>query len=504
MIFLEIIRKNFKLLIRSKASALIFLVGPLMLMLLISLAFNSSSLYDIKIGTYSKSYSELSTSIIEKLQDDAFKVVRTDSEDKCMESVKTGTIHVCAIFPPDLNIKSQDKIVFYVDKSRMNLIWVIMGSISSKVSTKSTELSTLLTNTLVNALQKTNDIMSEKGATIEAIKTNSMDLRDSAANAQSELESIKFSNYTDMEKELDDIKERTNLSSSIFGDLEDTIIQVTADITNTISLTNSSISSIIKVRSSADAQIEDVNKVKQAMDTIKAEINSIEIKDVQKIVNPVSTEVKPVATEGTHLTYSFSTLLILVLMFAGIFMASATVVEEKKSKAYFRNFITPTKDVAFLFADYIFCLFIIIFQIILIFAVMGLITKTYPVFSMIPGLLVSLLLIATIFILIGIIIGYVFRDEETSNIASISVSTLLLFFSNTILPIESLPASIRQVVNFNPFMIGEAAVRRVYMFNEPISKIASLLYILGAYVAALIILSYLGRKFAKFRYNKIQ
>ena len=67
---IEIIKKNFRLLIRSKSSALIVLLGPLLLILLISMAFNTSSLYDIKIGTYSGEYSELSNSIIEKLNQD--------------------------------------------------------------------------------------------------------------------------------------------------------------------------------------------------------------------------------------------------------------------------------------------------------------------------------------------------------------------------------------------------------------------------------------------------
>ena len=69
---IEIIKKNLRLLIRSKSSALIVLFGPLLLILLISMAFNTSSLYDIKIGTYSDSYSELSNSIINNLNKNEF------------------------------------------------------------------------------------------------------------------------------------------------------------------------------------------------------------------------------------------------------------------------------------------------------------------------------------------------------------------------------------------------------------------------------------------------
>ena len=77
---IEIIKKNLRLLIRSKSSALIVLLGPLLLILLISMAFNTTSLYDINIGTYSGSYSELSNSIIEKLNQDEFNVIKIDSK----------------------------------------------------------------------------------------------------------------------------------------------------------------------------------------------------------------------------------------------------------------------------------------------------------------------------------------------------------------------------------------------------------------------------------------
>src|SRR3989344_6255834 len=94
---LEIIKKNLKLLVRSKTSAFIVLVGPLLLMLLMGLAFNSSSALDIKVGTYSESYSELSTGIKTQLQDDSFKVVEMSSEQNCLDAVKRGDVHICVV-----------------------------------------------------------------------------------------------------------------------------------------------------------------------------------------------------------------------------------------------------------------------------------------------------------------------------------------------------------------------------------------------------------------------
>ena len=108
------------------------------MMMLIGFAFNTTSIFDIKVGTYSSSYSELSDSIVTKLQDDKFRVLKIDSEETCIEKIKSGDLHVCTIFPANLNIKSTDKITFYVDQSRLNFVYIILDRISSKIATKST------------------------------------------------------------------------------------------------------------------------------------------------------------------------------------------------------------------------------------------------------------------------------------------------------------------------------------------------------------------------------
>jgi ABC-type multidrug transport system permease subunit len=499
MILLEIIKKNFRMLVRSKASAVIILLGPLLLMLLISLAFNSSSLYDIKVGTYSSSYSELSNSIIDKLKDDAFTIEKVETEESCIDAVKDGRIHICAVFPPDMDITTEGSIVFHVDKSRMNLVWSIMGSISSKVSTKSTELSTLLTTKLLNALQRTDTLISENGGSISGLKDKLISMKNSVAEVQSELEVMEVANQSLLDIEMNEIKEEINASNSVFSDLEDVIDKISADISEIMATKEKTVVSLQGIRSNVDEQINDAEKMKEMVDSIKSEIEAIEIKDVQKIVSPVTTEIKPLTTEGTHLMYSFPTLLLMVILFAGIFLASTIVIEEKKSKAYFRNFISPTTDSTYILSDYLFSIIILGLQALVIFVVMNLITKAKMPSALWPNLIVGFLLIATIFIFLGMVIGYVFRSDETANIASVSIATILLFFSNTILPIESLPTAIRSIVNLNPLVIGESIVRKMMLFNDTLKGVQMQVYFLLGYVVVLVILAFLARKLAKRR-----
>ena len=66
---LNIIGKNFKILIRSKLSALIILLAPLLIVFLVGMAFNSSELYGINVGTYSPSENELTNSILTSFEE---------------------------------------------------------------------------------------------------------------------------------------------------------------------------------------------------------------------------------------------------------------------------------------------------------------------------------------------------------------------------------------------------------------------------------------------------
>ena len=51
---LKIIKKNLKLLIRSKGSALIIILGPLLVIFLVGIAFDNLNTFSLNIGTYSE------------------------------------------------------------------------------------------------------------------------------------------------------------------------------------------------------------------------------------------------------------------------------------------------------------------------------------------------------------------------------------------------------------------------------------------------------------------
>ena len=92
----KIIRKNIKLLLRSRVSTLVLIFGPLLVILLVGISFSTNS-FNLNMGIYSDKYSNLSNSFVDKLSQEGYKVTKYNSETQCISSVKEGQTHACIV-----------------------------------------------------------------------------------------------------------------------------------------------------------------------------------------------------------------------------------------------------------------------------------------------------------------------------------------------------------------------------------------------------------------------
>lgn len=139
----ELIKKDLKLLVRSKSSSLIILVGPLLLVALLGMAYSQTTGFIFTASVYSPAYSEMSDSLIVKLADQNFKMVKMGILDDCVNSVKRGESQACLSFPANMSVEGNkvNEITFFVDYSQINLVWVIIDAMNTQVSESSSEIS---------------------------------------------------------------------------------------------------------------------------------------------------------------------------------------------------------------------------------------------------------------------------------------------------------------------------------------------------------------------------
>ena len=125
------VKKNFKILVRSRSSALVILLGPFFIIFLIGAAFNTSSLHNIKVGVYAAQENEILDEIIESMKDNDFSVTKTTDEEECIDLVKSGAVHLCMSFPGSISKDSLSReIIFHVDYSKVNLVFTILNVIT--------------------------------------------------------------------------------------------------------------------------------------------------------------------------------------------------------------------------------------------------------------------------------------------------------------------------------------------------------------------------------------
>src|SRR3989338_4984220 len=207
----EIIKKNLKLLLRSKTSALIVILGPLLVIFLMGIAFDNSNLYALNIGVIAPEKTELTAQFITKLQDKQFSVKYIDNEELCVQEIQEGVLHACILFPPGLNIEKKQvnkEITFYVDYSKINMIYVVIETLTNKMSLQSEEISMNLTNILTQLGTVNTDYKAEGteklktvlmgGTNVDSIKAGLDRIRISVSDAKAKAEELKVSEVSSM------------------------------------------------------------------------------------------------------------------------------------------------------------------------------------------------------------------------------------------------------------------------------------------------------------------
>ena len=195
----------------------------------------------------------------------------------------------------------------------------------------------------------------------------------------------------------------------------------------------------------------------------------------------------------------FPYFLTLIILFVGIMLSSTLVVMEKKSKAFFKTFTTPTSGMYHLIGGYLTNITILFGQLAVILGASFYYLKI-ALFDNIGVTLVILALSVTFFVLLGTLIGHVFRSQEGTTIASISVGTLFLFLSNVVLPVESFPTIIRKIISSTPYMLSAELIKQSVLFNVGFGELSQELILLSSYVVIVAVLVLVFRKLSYTRF----
>jgi ABC-2 type transport system permease protein len=551
----NLVKKNLTVLIRSKTSSLIIILGPLLIILFAGLAFDNTNTYSLKIGTYSPSETEIIKEFNKNLKEQ-FTLIEYKTKTECIDDIKEDEINTCIIFSENFTLSTPpyNEIKFYVDYSRINIVWNIMDVMTKKISSKVLEVSKNLTGSLLTTLENIQKEVGERRSIIVRLTTENDLINRNAANLAADLSEVDLSFNTDsfktkeLQSSLNKVKNwidnslrigkeslekassfintagelagdsaKTSLKNSI-----DKIIELRERLTKTEDLSAqeySEFSRIINdligqidttknqlnqadtsrkigirvldaVRNLLDESLINLMEIQKSFNLIQNMIESIEIKSTEGITQPITTSIMPVSSKQTYLNYIFPMLIVLILMFTALIIVPLLILLEKNSQSAFRNFMTPVKDISFFSAIFITSLLILLLQSFIILSIASIFFSTQILGQLLQISLV-LLLGTILFTAIGMIIGYIFHSEETAILAGVSISAIFIFLSNLIIPIESMPLIISKITNLNPFVIISETLRKVLIFNYSIPSIISKIFSILIYIIISIILALL-------------
>ncbi|MFA6461480.1 MAG: ABC transporter permease [Candidatus Woesearchaeota archaeon] len=542
-------KKNLKLLIRAKGSALIVVFAPLLIILILGLSFNNNSKYGLNIGIYSPNFNEDTNSFINTLQEQEFKIIKYIDNATCIEEVKLGYVHTCITLPDSFKIEGNTakEITFYIDPSKINLVWMIQQTLESKFNLKEQEITQNLAQDMLTRMSEANTKVSTEKSNLKTVGDKSSSAASSADSTKSTLSGLDLiapdvnydlsvltsfqtsltSSLTTSTAKINSAKtalNNANISSSARTPIitllneagtsvssaasvltstsgNGTLAAVSAMVTgmqtdltsaktklSTASLqVSASTKNLDQIKKSLNEGISSLESIQKGLDEVSSKLSSQKVTDAKVASNPLITKIEKISPENTYLNYMFSGLIILVIMFTSLLLGTTLVMMEKTSPAFTRNFFLPIKKITFVLSTYLTNLILILIQVIIILGIAIFFLKEGIYASLLPLALI-LFLVASVFTFLGMIIGYILSSEETAVLASISLGSLLLFFSGLILPLESVSSTVRDITFFNPFVLGEKLVRETILFATPLSSLWMDLVVLFGYALVLFLI----------------
>ncbi len=559
---LKITFKNLKMLLRSKTSILVVIFGPLLIMLLVGFAFNNPSASKLNIGYVAPEQTNLTISFVNALESNPnFIVAPYPSEESCNEMIAQGKMHVCIIFPKDFNLQDNktNEIVFYVDQSRANFVYAVIETVSSKIDFTTNQLSYQLTDDLIGVIGSAKQLNNDNLLKIIKLKATTDDLTATMTTMQNNLNSLDLNkssvssgsinnNLNQLQDDIIKLRDQGNAVVKLASDFNTNVVtgvnNATLQANFVTNLDNSSaaiktqgnttISDLQDMNDAIGAMLSDVDKMNKRLDMVQttttdaatkiaamkvslaevktnlesiksgteslnAQINALRITSASSIVNPVKTTIKPVSAKTSNLNFIFPYLLVLIIVFISIMLSSNIIIMEKTSRAYFRNFTTPTSDLTFIISVFLTSFVVVILQLILILALAYYFLNTTLSANLVYTSILIFISIA-LFTLIGMIIGYFFKSQEAVTMAAISVGSVLLFLSNLVLPLENMSTYLQEVAHYNPYVIASEALKKVTIFGAQWTELQNDLAFLAFYIIIGIILVIAVQKMSKIQY----
>lgn len=168
LMLFAIIKKNLLRIKHSKTSLIVILFGPIALMLIVGMAFNTTSLNGIKIGIHTSGTNEKISEVVKNIKETKqFTVTEIADADECKAMVKEGQLHLCLLFE---TVAGKARVELHVDNTRINLVFALLNMMNARLSKESSDIGMQLSEQLISAMGETREQLEKKSSLLDDLQ----------------------------------------------------------------------------------------------------------------------------------------------------------------------------------------------------------------------------------------------------------------------------------------------------------------------------------------------
>jgi len=192
---------------------------------------------------------------------------------------------------------------------------------------------------------------------------------------------------------------------------------------------------------------------------------------------------------------SFPFVVSIIITFSSLVLSNKFILNSVNKPSHLREMITPSKDVSFVISDYLVNLLFISVQVVVLILIGVFWLQISP--SSIPLFLISVMIASSIFIFLGISLGYLIKSESLSVLITMFLLMFFLIFSDILVPSTLSGAFVRYMINLSPFVILNNLLRDLIIVGKQGSQLILPLFRLSVIFVSTFFIAYLSRKASK-------
>lgn len=549
-----IFKKNLKTVSRNWNYFIILFICPLLLIIFAGIMLNSNDFNNFRVGVIDKDPGyDFNPQLIKNIRSyssiaDCIFGMSSDQVSACLYVAPNGDIHQIEIY-----LDSTSKIIEYYGRQ-----FILQNAVQEQAATlqenseKINSKLAIYTNSIYNARI---DLLNASAELDDQEKT----LRDHQKNltiVRAQFDEIYF-NLKKMQLQVNNLKQQTSANQA---DLQGNITlfrNKKQDINNKISLLNTfllprlneqdynyasgilvsitndlnsmdqSLTNIEKSQSDIAALVNNYDSLMNNLDSIKGNLDKLD-SDLSTAIertgrsrekinyfisnldtasneisqfrqglgkNPIQFEFKDAfSVPSDPVLILYPLLISIIITFTSLVLSNMFVLKQINQPSYLRDIISPTNDINFLGADYLINLFFVAIQAVALF-LLGVYRFSVPIDSL-SMFVLAVFLTSSIFIFVGMSIGYVVKSQGLSMLLTIFLVMLLLIMSDVLAPSVLSGNIIRLLIGLNPFVILNNILRNVMVLKTTI-VLDSFILRLEIMLVISMLFAYISKKFSK-------